>query len=140
MDTITKHFEIRDMTDVELVKEFPRDFPFPDLESLLYFSRKEVVDENGRVIAAAFLRLTSEAILIQAPELPRAARAKILKALVVEMDKDLKAFGLDDVHVFISEPEVEKTVTYYTKRLGFVKVSGVPLMRRVNGEKGTERD
>jgi hypothetical protein len=138
MDILTTPIEIRDMIDEELIKEFPRDFPFPDLESLLYFSRKEVL-MNGRVVAAAFMRLTSEAILIQAPDLPRASRAKVLMALTGEMDRELERFGLDDVHVFISEPEVAKTVTFYTKRLGFIKVSGVPLMRRLHGEERTAR-
>lgn len=139
MDTITKPFEIRDMTDEELIREFPRDFPFPDLESLLYVSRKEVV-VDGKVVAAAFLKITSEAILIQAPDLPRATRARVLTALTDVLDEELETFGLDEVHVFISKPEVDKTVSYYTKRLGFIKVSGVPLMRRIHGEKGTTRD
>lgn len=131
MDTI--NLEVRDMVEPELIREFPRDFPFPDLESLLYVSRKEVL-VDGKIVAAAFLKITSEAILIQAPELPRATRAKALSALTKTLDAELEQFGLDEVHVFISKPEVDKTVSYYTKRLGFIKVSGVPLMRRVHGE------
>lgn len=95
------------------------DFPFPNLESKLYFGRRAVI-EHQRIIAAGFLKITSEALVITNQAANRLQRARAIDELMKVMVFDLAKNGLDGAHVFL-QGDVKGTQKFLS-RYGFVEV------------------
>lgn len=107
----------------EMIKEINRmPFEIPKLDSPLYFSKKGVFRGEG-LVAAGFLKLTSEAILVVDQDLGRLERARLISILLNEMIEELKRFGLDDVHVFLSDDD-GKTEKLISKHFSFQPAKG----------------
>ncbi len=79
--------------------------PFPDLTNQLYFCSKIVEDENGNIIGAGIVRLTTESILVVNDSQPKTARVRAIKKLVDVLKSDVSAFGMDETHAFIAEED-----------------------------------
>ena len=122
--------EIHDLNlspeNLDSLMDLPRDFPFPDLDCLLYFANKEIVID-GKVQGAVFLKLTAEVILIIDDTLPLMTRAKAIKQVSAEVEKDVDKFGLDGVHAFVCDCGSER---FLIEKLGFIECKGKPLFKR----------
>ena len=92
----------------------------PNLENPLFFLRK-IVDDNGKVAMASFLKLTAEAFLLvdhahESPEWRWAALQKLTAATLHEA----AVKGVADVTAW-PPPEVEKSFGSRLEALGFKK-------------------
>lgn len=109
---------LNNLTD-ELKKIHNGKFPFPDLRNPLYISRKTVIDD-GKMVGGGLVRLTGEGILILDESLPRTMRARAAEQIVYSLMQDVKNKGLDECHVFVRDPNVQK----FLRHLGFVDCQG----------------
>jgi hypothetical protein len=89
-------------------------FPFPNINNFLYISKKVIVEDN-EIIAAGFLKLTSEGILITNPRTSRRSRVLATKELINILELEAKKFGFDDCHVFVKDSKVQE----FLRHLGF---------------------
>ena len=94
-------------------------FPLPDLSNRLYISRKTVV-ESGHIAAIGLVRLTAEGILLTNKDLPLVTRARCSAILVEKLKQDIKLQGLDECHVFVRKPNVQR----FLEHLGFLPCKG----------------
>lgn len=120
--------------DLERLKEIhPKEFPFPNLSSGLYCVQKAIVNDD-KLIGAALLRLTCEAVLILDPELSVLTKAvSILEAFPKLKSEAIGKYGLDQVHVFVVPEKDEHYVKILQKHFGFVKAEGFPLVLTKEG-------
>lgn len=95
------------------------EFPFPDIKNPMYISNKIVID-NGEIVGAGFVRLTSEGILILDKERSKIVRAKAAVSIVEGLKDSVKKFGLDECHVFVQDVNVQR----FLGKLGFVNCKG----------------
>lgn len=96
------------------------EYELPDLDARSMLVRC-VIEENGRVTHAAFLRKTSEAYWIFDPGESRRERLGKLLALSKEMITPAERAGLEDVHAFLP-PAILTTKLHNTLlRLGWEK-------------------
>lgn len=129
---------LKDVSPEELAELHAKgaNFPLPDLNNLLYCQRLAVQDLNGKIIAIALVRLTSEAMIVVDPESPRTERARAISLLNGCLQMRLLRMGMDECHVFVDNPQIEGVL----RRLGFISCSGKPMVLHLegaNGEKGT---
>lgn len=116
------------LSELATLEKFSPDFPLPDLNNSLYFAT-HVVKEEGRVVAGAFIKLTSELILITNPELRSLERARLFDHMMQKALAELRKQGLDDAHVFVMGKDPEKTAKVLIKHYGFVSTTGIPLYK-----------
>lgn len=97
------------------------DYELPDLEAPQMLVRS-VIEENGRVTHAAFLRKTSEAYWLFNPAADR-KRDRLGKFLALsnELVAPAERAGLEDVHAFLPPPIVTEQLHKTLLRLGWVK-------------------
>jgi hypothetical protein len=112
--------------NLDSLMDLPRDFPFPDLDCLLYFANKEIV-VDGKVRGAVFVKLTAEVILIIDDTLPLMTRARAIMKADEVVTQDIEKFGLDGVHAFVCDCGSEK---FLIEKLGFIECKGKPLFKR----------
>ena len=112
--------------NLDSLMDLPRDFPFPDLDCLLYFANKEIVID-GKVQGAVFLKLTAEVILIINDELPLMTRVKAIKMADEVVTQEVDRFGLDGAHAFVCDGGSER---FLIEKLGFIECKGKPLFKR----------
>jgi hypothetical protein len=105
-----------EISDIPTVASFDRDFEFPDLQSKLYMIKKVALHEN-KIIAAAFLRITSEGILVADHDCSEYERTKAILQLVTNIKIEAVQKGLSDCHIFVAKDN-EKFRKFATK-LGF---------------------
>lgn len=117
------------LADLVVIEKFCPDFPLPDINNNLYFATDVVRNSSGQIVAGAFIKLTSELILIADPSLSRITRARLFNGLVNQAMTTLKTHGLDDTHVFILGPESAKTAAVLVKHHDFVPATGIPLYK-----------
>lgn len=99
-------------------------FPFPDLADELCIAKKAVI-ENGNLIGAGIIRLTSEGILIMDAKAPLRSRVRAILSLADALRRDVKQQGMTECHVFVREPNVRK----FLQRVGFVSsIGGDPMV------------
>lgn len=108
---------------VRLEQMHNSDFPLPNLNDRRYFSQKVV----GDLDAVGILKLTTEAIIIMNQGVSRLTRARALSELILELKKELLRFNLDDTHVFLLDPESNKTERILIKHFNFLPASGKAL-------------
>lgn len=114
--------------DLPELEKFPRDFPLPDISSGLYCTQKALI-HRGKLVGAAMLKLTSEAILILDPKENEITKASLISEAFGELLKDgSEKFGLDQCHVFVVPESDGKYAEFLMKHFGFVRASGIPLV------------
>lgn len=107
-----------------------RSFEFPDTDSPLYVIQRPIYDENMNLVGGYFLHLTSEISLILDGNLKNITKAKIIKDLIPEIEKDCFNFGIEDTHVFVKNDEDYAEIL--VKHCGFKYATGIPLYRQLN--------
>lgn len=95
-------------------------YDLPDLESPSMLVRA-VIEENGRVTHAAFLRKTSEAYWIFSPEERKRERLGKLLVLAKELPAPADRAGIEDVHAFLPPQIVTESLHKTLLRLGWEK-------------------
>jgi hypothetical protein len=111
---------ILDSVDMEEARRIHNDsFPFPPLDSKLYFTQKSAVD-NGQLIAVGLAKLTCEAIVIADGKQPLVTRARAIKELLNVQLSDAKRFGLADCHAFVKPQKMIAFLEHY----GFTNLKG----------------
>ena len=103
----------------DLLNLHDNSFPLPDLSNHLYVSRKTAI-ENGKVNAIGLVRLTAEGILLTNSEATLTSRARCSAVLIERLKQDIKCQGLDECHVFVRLPNVQK----FLEHLGFTACKG----------------
>lgn len=115
---------------VKLDQIHKEDFPLPDyLDNPLYVATPIVLDDSDCLVAAGFLKLTSEALVISDPKASRLSRAKAMKLLLHQMKYKVASLGLDGAHVFLQGPKTEETQKALSKR-GFIVDGGTTMYYR----------
>jgi hypothetical protein len=108
------------------------DYALPDLSNPLFVTKK-VLANDGSIVGAALLRLTSEAYLLLDPRAgtPR-QRWQWLLALHDATERDVWQRGLEDVHAWLPPPIARK----FGKRLahlGWIRDDAwTPYCRKLN--------
>lgn len=101
-------------------------FPFPNLDSGLYCSQRAIYNDQGKLIGGAFLKLTSEAMLILDPNAKGFERAKGIKEIFTLVPIEMDKFGLDQVHVFVLSHDSLAQVL--REHYNFQNATGIPLV------------
>ena len=113
--------------DLSTIIGYPRDFPFPDLGNGLYCIQKALLS-GDRLVGAALLKLSCEAILITDPNLPSRTKARLIHESFVSLrDEAIKTYGLDQVHVFVTGND-EHYAQLLKDHFGFKDATGIPLV------------
>jgi len=111
---------ILDSVNIEEAKRIhDNSFPFPPLDSLLYFTKRSAVD-NGQLIAVGFAKLTCECIVIVDSKQPLLTRARAIKELLNVQLLDASRLGLTDCHAFVKP---QKMITFL-EHYGFTNLKG----------------
>ena len=116
---------IHNGVDLEEMKRIhDNSFPLPDLSNRLYICKKSVIDD-GKLVAIGLVRLTAEGILLTNQLLPVTMRARASAVVIEQLKQDVKAWGLDECHVFVKSSKVQQ----FLKHLGFqLSKGGQPLV------------
>lgn len=101
-------------------------FPFPDLNNPLYCIQRVAEDENGKLILAGVVRLTSEIIVIADKEQSNLTIAKALKMGFDDVFESSIKFGLEDFHIFA---ENDDHFINFLRKLGFIDCTGFPMIK-----------
>lgn len=80
-------------------------FPFPDVNSPLIISRGTIIDNEGNVVGAGFLKIISEAIVIINPELDKRTIGHALDEIYLTGYMEAEKKGCDGLHAFIYDNE-----------------------------------
>lgn len=107
------------------------EYELPDLDAPSMLVRA-VVEENGRVTHAAFLRKTSEAYWIFNPGESKRERLARLLVLSKELVAPAARAGLEDVHAFLPPQIVDTKLHRTLLNRGWVKPLWVCYSRKVN--------
>lgn len=107
-------------------------FPMPDFSSPLYVIQRPIYDESMNLLGSYLLHLTSEVSLILDKDLGTLEKARIVKDIVPEINKDCKLFGIDDTHVFVNNDP--KFAEFLVNHAGFKIATGTALYRKVTDE------
>jgi hypothetical protein len=107
------------------------DYALPDLDAAGMLVRC-VIEENGRVTHAAFLRKTSEAYWIFNPAETKRERLGRMLALSAEMMAPAARAGIEDVHAFLPPQILDKKLHNTLLYLGWEKPSWTCYSRKVN--------
>jgi len=106
---------VRDLTDSDDLSSLSTngyDIPKMDNKCVVRLG----VERDGKIVAAGFVRVTSEGILAVDPNEPKVSRVKHIIALVHKGIQCARVAGLDECHVFVQDMNVFKILG----RLGFV--------------------
>jgi len=104
-------------------------FPFPEISHPLYLIRKAILDESGKVIGAAFVRVTSEVTLIMNEDESSFKRAKGISEALETLDSELLKVGLNDTHVFILPENDTRYAEFLKTNFQFEDATGIALYR-----------
>lgn len=110
--------------DLDAVKSLHKlqglDYELPDLESPAMLVRA-VIEEDGAITHAAFLRKTSEAYWIFSPQESKRERLGKMLALSRELVKPAERAGFEDVHAWIPPAVINPTFDRTLLHLGWVR-------------------
>jgi hypothetical protein len=106
-------------------------YELPDLEAPSMLVRA-VIEEEGRITHAAFLRKTCEAYWIFSPDERKRDRLGKMLALSKEMLKPAERAGLEDVHAFLPPAIATTSLDRTLLNLGWVKPLWVCYSRKVS--------
>lgn len=118
--------EIRDIAASELLiikalhEKMNVGYEFPNLESPLFAIRKAIISPEGKPLAAAALKLTSEAFLWIDPEDSEYVRSANLLRLAYACHERAKALQLEDVSAWVP-PSHEAEFAEALGKLGWAR-------------------
>ena len=116
-----RDFDAHDMGQIESMHDkMALGYPFPQNMGPLFCVRKAVVDENGTIVGAATLKLTSEAFLWVDPSVSTVSRTKSIILLNAACAKEAQKLGLDDVSAWIP-PKLMRCFKGALAKLGWKK-------------------
>ena len=95
----------------------------------MYLIRKAILDESGKVIGAAFVRVTSEVTLIMNEDESSFKRAKGISEALETLDSELLKVGLNDTHVFILPENDTRYAEFLKTNFQFEDATGIALYR-----------
>ena len=104
----------------ELHRKMDVGYNLPESFGPLYFIRKAVVDQDGKLVAAVTVKLVGEAFLWVDPELPTYERAKSVKMLSDECSEIARTHGLEEVSCWIP-PRIAECFAKVIEKLGWKK-------------------
>jgi hypothetical protein len=104
-------------------------FPFPEISHPLYLIKKTILDSSGKVIGAAFVRVTSEVTLIMNENESNLKRAKGIAEAFDILDSELLKAGLNDTHVFVLPETDVKYAEFLKGNFQFEDATGIALYR-----------
>lgn len=101
-------------------------------DALRPFPVRAVVEEEGQITHAVFLRKTSEAYWIFSPAESKRERLGKLLAISRELVRPADRAGIEDVHAFIPPQVIDVKLDRTLLNLGWVKPLWTCYTRRVN--------
>lgn len=120
---------IRDVTIRDIVR-LEKNATFP----VEHINRPKVLqktyEEEGKLIASAFVTVTTETAIIFSSDASSLERARAVKDLFITILKDLKERGIQDNHMFIEDPEFASLIE---KHLKFERATGIAMVKQLNG-------
>jgi hypothetical protein len=128
-----------DVPNVKMVHAENHSYPFPDLSNPLYVVQDLIKDENGEIVMAGIIRLTSEVILVTNKSANINKRIAALGIIAKELTRMLKELGIEDCHIFAEE---DPNFIMFLKKLGFIDCTGkamVGFVEPVRVEKTSEQ-
>lgn len=118
-----RNAEIRDWNSIESIHD--GSFPFPRLTDDRYIIQKSVLNED-KLIGFTCTILTTETILMLDPKLNSFGKAKAIKALHEELEKELIAKKLPETIMFLTKEE--SSTLKILQKLGHEEVKGKPVV------------
>lgn len=118
---LVRPYSSEDLAQVEALHQAQGlDYELPNLEAPSMLVRC-VIEEEGQITHAAFLRKTSEAYWIFSPEQRKRERLGKMLVLAKEMSRPAARAGIEDVHAFLPPQIVNDCLHKTLLRLGWVK-------------------
>jgi hypothetical protein len=84
------------------------DYEFPDVDGPLFFIKKLLVDESGKIKAALVLRICAETMLLMDPEQEPQEKLTEMQELQSSVLNEAYKQGLDEIHAVIPEIGFDK--------------------------------
>jgi hypothetical protein len=97
------------------------DYLFPDLDSPLFITRKVLIDDDGNIIGAAFLKVQAETYLMLDPTLGPRQKMDAINRLNPEVEREAWEKGLDTLVAYIPE-DIDKKFDKRLLKLGWERV------------------
>lgn len=119
-----RNTSIRDIVRLEPVTTFP----IEHTGKPTCFLKKTCESSDGKLLAMATVKLTTETSIIFAEGTSNIERARAVKELFVDILKDLQNRGFDDNHMFVED---QGFVELIEKHLGFVKIPQTALVKQL---------
>lgn len=117
---------IRGITDI-------RSLPEQSLIPSRYIEGLEIVNDNNIIVAAGFIRLTSEVIVTINPETPRKERLDALEQLIGAGVYRSVRLGLTDMHAFLTGEHQKALSRLLKNKYGFTGHTGEVLVLNIGG-------
>ena len=105
----------------ELHERMGHDYAFPDLSNSLVVVKQGVVDERGKLVGAAILRLQAETYLWLDMSLPVDVRYGVVLALFRAVVREAWALGIDSLVAYLP-PNLPKTFKNLLTKLGWASI------------------
>lgn len=84
------------------------DYKFPDVDGPLFFVKKVLVDESGKIMAALVLRICAETMLLMDPEQEPQEKLTEMQELQSSVLSEAYKQGLDEIHASVPEIGFDK--------------------------------
>lgn len=94
-------------------------FPFSEVLNPLVLASCSVIDSDGNIVGAGFLRAICEAITIVNPEMSKLDKGHVIDKLFLIGKARASNLGFDGIHVYTQD--LESYVEVLKKRYGFVE-------------------
>jgi hypothetical protein len=114
---------------IKSIAKTSSEFNFPDVTTPLFIVRTSVVDVNGNVVAAGFLKLIGEVILVIDKKLLMTQKAEIVDLFYKNGVKAARAKGLDEINAYITDNN--SFVNFLLKRMNFVESKADVLVKAI---------
>jgi hypothetical protein len=118
------------------------DYLFPDIDSPLFVVKQLCLDDNGKIIGAAYLKVQAETYLSLDPDLSPVQKMEVIDALNPAVEKKAWEMGLETLCAYIPEP-ISRKFTKRLRRLGWDKardgwITWFRELGSVNGQSGCQ--
>jgi hypothetical protein len=84
------------------------DYKFPDIDAPLFFVKKVLTDESGKIKSALVLRICAETMLLMDPEQEPQEKLTEMQELQSSVLNEAYKQGLDEIHAAIPEIGFDK--------------------------------
>ncbi len=117
--------------DLERIDEIYRQghdesFSLPDMSNTL--TSAVVVDDNDKVVGFGVVKVYAEAIMVLDPDQSKMNRIVEMDQLFSEAYRACEEVGLQQLHVFVQDPGLQRLLT---KHYGFKVATGVALVKEL---------